>query len=145
MAVTVRKVTLWRTEVENKPGTLAELLRPLAEAGANLNVVMGYRIPGEPARAAIEIFPVSGKRSMTAAEKAGLSRSSIPTLLAVGDDRPGIGSAIAEAIAGAGMNLTFMVAQVIGRRYSGVFGFDSEEDARKAATLIKKASRRPKR
>lgn len=145
MAVSVRKVTLWRTEVDNRPGTLARSLRSLAEAGANLNVVMGYRIPGDPARAAIEIFPVSGKKSMAAAETAGLSPSSIPTLLAVGDDRPGIGSAIAEAIAGAGINLSFMVAQVIGRKYSAVLGFDSEEDARKATTLIKKASRRPKK
>jgi ACT domain-containing protein len=42
MAVSVKKVTLWRTEVENKPGTLAKILAPLAEAGADLQVVMGY-------------------------------------------------------------------------------------------------------
>ena len=41
MAVTVKKVTLWRTEVENKPGALSSVLAPLAEARADLQVVMG--------------------------------------------------------------------------------------------------------
>src|SRR5437879_3595190 len=43
MAVTVKKVTLWRSEVENKTGVLANALEPLAKAGADLQVVMGYR------------------------------------------------------------------------------------------------------
>ena len=141
MAVTVKKITLWRSEVENKPGMLAQILSPLAGAGANLQVIMAYRFPGDSTRAAIEVFPASGRKSLEAARAAGLSPSSIPTLLAIGDDRPGLGSQIAEAIAGAGINLSFMVAQVIGRRYSGVYGFETEEDARKATSLIKKASR----
>ena len=32
MAVTIKKVTLWRTEVDNKPGALSTVLTPLAEA-----------------------------------------------------------------------------------------------------------------
>ena len=41
MAVSIKKVTLWRTEVQNKPGALSGVLGPLAEAGADLQVVMG--------------------------------------------------------------------------------------------------------
>jgi hypothetical protein len=141
MAVTVKRITLWRSEVENKPGALARTLRPLAQAGANLQLIMGYGIPGDATRGAIELFPVSGKKSQEAARTAGLSPASIPTLLAIGDDRPGLGSAIADAIAGAGINLSFLVAQAIGRKYSGIYGFETEEDTRKATTLIKKASR----
>jgi len=141
MAVIVKRITLWRTEVENKLGMLAQTLKPLADAGTNLQVIMSYRFPGEPTRAAIELSPVSGKRSEAAAKTARLDRSSIPTLLAIGDDRPGLGSEIAEAIAGAGINISFMVAQVVGRRYSGVYGFETEEEARVATNLIKKASK----
>jgi len=36
--------------------------------------------------------------------------------------------------------MSFMVAQVVGRRFSAVFGFENEADAGKAATLIKKAA-----
>src|SRR5512140_1358905 len=54
MAVTVKRITLWRTEVENQPGMLARTLKPLADAGASLQVVMAYRLPGNPTRAAFE-------------------------------------------------------------------------------------------
>ena len=114
MAVSVRKITLWRSEVPNRPGMVAGALAALAEAGADLKVVMAYRFPGDES-------------------------SGIPTLLVYGDDRPGVGAAIARGIAEAGINLAFFVAQVLGRRYSAVIGFDSEADAKKAAPLIKKA------
>ena len=100
-------------------------------------MIMAYRFPGEPTRGAIELSPVSGKKSQAAAATAGLDRSSIPTLLAMGDDRPGLGSEIAEA----GINIGFMVAQVVGRRYSAVYGFETEEEAKIATNLIKKVSK----
>ena len=141
MAVTVKKITLWRSEVENKPEVLARTLKPLADAGASLQVIMAYRFPGEPTRGAIELSPISGKKSQAAAQTAGLDRSSIPTLLAMGDDRPGLGSEIAEAIAGAGINISFMVVQVVGRRYSAIYGFETKEEAQIATNLIKKVSK----
>jgi hypothetical protein len=103
-------------------------------------VVIGYRHAGDSRKAAIELFPVTGKRQAAAASQSGLATSSIPTLLVEGDNRAGLGHAIAQAIADAGVNLTFLVAQVIGRRYSAVIGFDNEADAKKASALIKKAS-----
>jgi hypothetical protein len=139
MAVSVKKISLWRSEVANRPGSLAGALAALAEAGADLRVVMAYRFPGDETRGAVELYPVTGKRAQSAARSAGLSESGIPTLLVEGEDRPGIGSAISRAIAEAGINLAFFVAQVIGRRYSAVIGFDSEADAKKAAPLIKRA------
>src|SRR6266851_10161151 len=54
-----------------------------------------------------------------------------------GDNRPGLGHSIAKAIGDAGINMSFVMAQVVGRRYSAVFCFENEADASKAATLIK--------
>jgi hypothetical protein len=34
--------------------------------------------------------------------------------------------------------MSFVMAQVVGRRYSAVFGFENEADASKAASLIKR-------
>jgi len=116
MAVSVKRIVLWRAEVPNQPGVLASTLKPLAQAGANLTIVMGYRFPGDPARAAIELFPVKGKKAEAAAQAAGLAAWEMPTLLVEGDDRPGLGHAIAEAIAGAGINLASLVTQVIGKK-----------------------------
>jgi hypothetical protein len=140
MPVTVKQISLWRKEIENQVGTLANTLNPVAKAGANLRVLMGYRYPGNESRAAIELYPVASKNVAAAAVEAGLTASSIPTLLVEGDDRPGLGLAIAKAIADAGVNMAFFVAQVVGRRYSAVVGFDTEADAKTAAGLIKKAT-----
>ena len=142
MPVTVKRISLWRKEDENKTGLLAQTLEPLAKAGANLGVVMGYRLPGKEAKAAIEIYPVSGKKATGAAKETGLADSAIPTLLVEGDNKPGLAYKIAQTVAGAGFDLGFFVAQAIGRRYSAVIGFASDADAKRAATLIKKAASR---
>ncbi len=145
MAVTVKKAILWRREVDNSPGTLASILQPLSEAGADLQVVMAYRYPAGENRAAIELYPVSGRKSAAAAQTAGLAPSSISTLVVEGDNRSGLGHTIAKAVGDVGINMSFVMAQVVGRRYSPVFGFENEADASKAATLIKRATARGKK
>ncbi len=140
MPVTVKNISLWRKEVENRTGVLAQTLEPLANAGADLHVVMGYRHPGDETKAAIELYPVAGKKVTAAALGVGLAASSIPTLLVEGDNKPGLAHRIAQAIADAGVDLNFFVAQAIGRRYVAVVGFETDADAKKAAALIKKAA-----
>ena len=107
MSVTVKKIALWRQEVENKPGALAAVLAPLAEAGADLQVVMGYRHPGHESQATIEVSPVSGKKAAKAAQGAGLGASSIPTLLVEGDNQPGLGAAISRSLPKQGSTYAF--------------------------------------
>jgi hypothetical protein len=140
MAVSVKKIALWRNEVENRPGALARTLAPLARAGVDLQVAMGYRFPGNETKGAIELYPVSGKKATLAAREAGLSPAPIPALIVEGDNKPGLGYTLTKAVADAGINISFMVAQVIGRKYSAVFGFETDADTRKAASLIKKAA-----
>lgn len=140
MPVSIKNIVLWRKEIENKPAVLAGVLQPLAAARADLQVVMGYRYPGNTAMAALELYPVAGKKPLAAARAAGLAAAEIPALLVQGDNKPGLGHVIAEAIAGAGINMEFLVAQVIGRKYSAVIGFETADDARKASGLIKRAA-----
>jgi len=140
MPVTVKKIVLWRKEVDNQAGTLARTLEPLARARADLRVVMGYRYPGNKAKAVIELHPVAGKKVTSAAEQAGLAASSIATLLVEGDNKPGLAHKIAQAVADAGVNLTSLVAQALGKGFVAAVGFETEADAKKAAGLIKKAA-----
>jgi hypothetical protein len=79
MAVTVKKAVLWRKEIDNRPGMLANILGPLSIAGADLQVVMAYRYPGGKDMAAIELHPISGRKSMVAAKKAALAQSRSPS------------------------------------------------------------------
>ena len=140
MAITLKKITLWRKEVDNKPGALADTLALLAQARTDLQAVMGYRHPGDQDKATIELHPVSGKKAIEAAQSAGLAASSIPTVLVQGDNRPGLGHTIAKALGDAGINLGFVLAQVVGRKYAAVFGFENDSDAAKAIALIRKAA-----
>src|SRR5215471_17549162 len=140
MAMTVKKIVLWRKEVENRTGILANALAPLANARTDIHVVMAYRYPGQESKAAIELYPVTGRKSVTAAKEAGFSPSAIPALLVEGDNKTGLGYATAQAIANAGINMDFLVAQVVGRRYSAVFAFESDADATKCAAIIRKTA-----
>jgi len=101
---------------------------------------MGYRYPGNEAKAVIELHPVAGKKVTSAAEQAGLAASSIATLLVEGDNKPGLAHKIAQAVADAGVNLTSLVAQALGKGFVAAVGFETEADAKKAAGLIKKAA-----
>jgi predicted amino acid-binding ACT domain protein len=139
MAVTVKEITLWRREIDNRPGMLAQTLGPLAK-GVDVEVVMAYRFPGDESRGAVELFPISGKKAVAAAQAAGLTAAAdIPAVLVTGTNRSGIGYDTTTAIAEAGINLAFVVAQVIGSKFSAVYGFDNEADRRKAVALLKKS------
>jgi hypothetical protein len=137
MAITVQKITLWRAEVDNRPGALAAALDAPAKAGADLRVVMGYRHPAAKGKATIEVFPISGRKAATAAGAAGLGATEIPALLVEGDNKAGLAHRIAQTPAESGINLAFFMAHVIGRKFAAVIGLETEEDARKAMAAIK--------
>ena len=50
MAVTVKRITLWRADVDNHPGALARTLEPLAQAGAERVIVSVPTLAGDEAR-----------------------------------------------------------------------------------------------
>ena len=140
MAISVKKITLWRREMDDRPGTLAGVLAPVAGAGASLRVVMAYRYPEPAGRAAVELAPVTGRKATAAAQSAGLTPASLGALLVEGDDRPGLGQTLSNALGQAGINLHFLMALVSGRRYAAVFGFGSDADADRAVPIIKKSA-----
>ncbi|HEV8660601.1 MAG TPA: hypothetical protein VGS96_18505 [Thermoanaerobaculia bacterium] len=141
MTISVQKINLWRAEMEDQPGTLASVIEELAHSGADVEVVMGYSYPAERRTAVIEVFPVTSPRTASVAQQAGLSRSSKPTLLIQGDDRVGLSDVFYRAIADAGLNIDFVVAQAVGAHFSVVVGFATESDSDRAAKLIKEVAR----
>lgn len=136
MALTLKEVTLWRRNIANVPGTLAQVLEPMT--GTDLTVVMAYRIPGLESQAVVELYPVSGKRATAKAQASGLVPADLPALLVQGSNRAGIGFETTTAFAEAGINLAFLVTQVIGTRFSSIYGFDTDADRRKAIQILKR-------
>jgi len=43
-------------------------------------------------------------------------------------------------VAEAGVNLSFLLAQVLGKRFVATLGFETEADTKKAVNLIKKSA-----
>src|SRR2546430_1421934 len=118
--ITVKNVQLWSLHGANRKGLLAEVLEPLAAAGANLRVVMGYRHPGEHERATVEVFPVEGAAAEAAARKAGFAPSETACLLVEGTDRKGLGAQISRALSDAGISMAFLMEETVGRKFSAV-------------------------
>ena len=140
MALTLKEITLWRRNMANTPGTMARVLEPLS--GTDLTVVMAYRIPGQGSQAVVELFPVTGKRATARAQASGLVPADVPALLVQGTNRAGIGFQTTTAFAEAGINLAFLVTQVIGTRFSSIYGFDSDADRGQAIQILKQKPKR---
>lgn len=140
MAVTIKRVMLWQTEIKNEPGALSAVLEPLAQAGLDLHAVMNRCVPGRRGRATVEILPRSGRRASALARAAGFSQSPTETLLVEGTNRPGLAYAVANTIAWAGISLHFLAAQTAGEHYSALLGFRTPAERRKGESLIRRVA-----
>ena len=133
MAVRIKRIRLWRTEVPSRPGALAEALEPLAQGNADLKVIRGRATPAAAGRLTIEVYAGEGA--------AGFSLVPSTTVLLQGDNRPGLAYAVANAVAWAGIGVRDLDAEVVGMRYSAILTFNSEDDAEKAVAVIRKVTR----
>jgi len=138
MSITVRRADLWRAETANTPGSLAATLKPLAEKGTDLEIVMGFAKP-DRSGAVVEVSPVSTAADKKAARAAGLAQSTYPCVVIAGDNRSGLGYDVARALAEAGININFFVAQSLGESYTGLFSFEASAEADLAVKIIRKA------
>ena len=106
---------------------------------------MKYSVPGRSKsgpRWRFSPAPVVGRRLPP--RTAGFSLSPTPVLLIEGENRPGLAYAVANTVAWAGISVRFLSAQVVGKRYSALLGFRTDEDARKAGVLIRRVAARKK-
>src|SRR2546428_13482325 len=125
--MTVKNVQLWSLHRANRKGMLADVLEPLAAAGANRRVVMGCRHPGELERATVGVFPVEGAAAEAAARKAGFAPSETACILVEGTDRKGLGAQISRSLSDAGISMAFLMEETVGRRFSAGSGLASRE------------------
>jgi hypothetical protein len=146
MALQVQRSDVWAGDVSDVPGGLADMLGPLADAGASLDFVIARRDPSQPGQGQVFVTPVKGKRAEGAAENVGLRRAdTVSTLRVEGPDKAGLGNRIARSIADQGINVRGVSAAVIGARFVAYLGFDNAEDADRAAQALKGVDAAPRR
>jgi|SRR5215475_7177591 len=137
--ITVRKIILWRGEVDSRPGALAEVLDPFVNTGTDLQVVMRYRHPREDNKAIVEVCPQSSEREekwRPVMQAAGLKASYVPALLIEGNQVSGLSYSVAKTIADLDLKIMFLVAQTIDGKYTATIGFESDGDAERAAVSL---------
>ena len=137
----ITKGHMWRSNIEDKPGTFAAALEPFAKAGQNLQIVAGWTPSGDsPKKAAcLEVFPIADEKSKQCAREAGLQEmKDLVCLIVEGDDNPGIAHKMAKAISEAGVNLRYAMAQGVKGHFLACYGFSTDADAEKAKTALTK-------
>jgi len=136
MAYTFETVDVWAGSIKDQPGALAEKLEILAEAGANLEFVIGRR--NKPGKGVMFVTPLKGRSQLNAAKKAKLSKSgSLISLRIEGPDKPGLGAKITRALADVNINMRGLSAACVGRRMVVNIAFFGKKDLEKARRVLK--------
>ena len=140
MDLIVERVEVWAARIEDKPGSLANILANLREAGADLNFILARREPGQPGQSVVYITPLRGDSELEAAATLGFNLTGrVHSVRVEGPNQPGIAAALAAKLAAAGLNLRGFSAAVLGTRFILYIGLDSAEDATKALAILQQA------
>lgn len=138
MALKIESIEVWATDLVDHPGDLARVLGALAQAGASVDCVVARRRDDNPETGTVFVSPIKGKKVIDAAERAGIQPADkLGTLRVEAPDKPGLGAKMCAALANAGINLKGVTASVVGNKSVVYFGFDSKDDAKKAAKVLK--------
>ena len=130
MARKFQKLQVWSKEIEDKPGETAKALETLAEAGADLQFVLGRRRPEKPGRGLLFVAPLTTKKQKDAAMRAGFDPTvDMSCVVIQGKNKPGLGSRLTQAISQSGINLKGMSASVVNGQFVAFFVFDNMRDA----------------
>lgn len=139
MKVNVTRTDVWAASLEDRPGSLAEKLSALADAGSNLEFIISRRSPDQPGKGVVFVTPVKGARQTKAAKEAGFAKSDgLHSVRIEGNDKAGVGATLTKALADAGLNLRGCSGAAFGRRFVGYLALDSAADAAKAVAVLKK-------
>ena len=138
MAHQVKKLEVWVGEIEDSVGGLAAKLEPLANAGADLQLLIARRQPHLPGKGVVFLSGVSGAKATKAATGAGLTKATDLSALRVeGPNKPGAAYQITRRLADAGINLRGISAGVLGSKFLLFLAFDSAADADQAARSLR--------
>lgn len=140
MDLIVERVDVWAASIKDEPGSLANLLSGLREAGADLDFIIARRAPDKPGTGVVFLTPLRGDREVEAAATLGFNvTNSVHSLRVEGENRPGVAAEVAEKIAATGITLRGLSAAVLGARFIIYVSFDTAKDAMTAAGVLQQA------
>ena len=135
--VIAERVDVWAASIKDEPGGLAKVLSSLRDAGADLELIIARRAPGEPGTGVVFLAPLRGDEEVSTAAMLGFNvTSSVQSVRVEGDNEPGVASVLTEKLAAAGINLRGLTAAVMGTRFIMYIGLDSAADATKVIDIL---------
>jgi hypothetical protein len=141
MGLFVEAVDVWAAPIPDRPGGLAEVLKGLRDAGADLQCIISRRAPDQPGKGVVFVTPLQGDREIAAAAQLGFSAShTVHSVRVSGGDRPGIAANVAQRVAEAGINLRGFSAVVVGAQFVAYLALDSRDEADRAIRVLTNSS-----
>jgi hypothetical protein len=142
MAYDISRVDVWTRAIDDRAGSLAATLEPLADAGVDLVFLIARRRTLVPGKGVVFLGGITGAKGAKAAAAAGFKKATDITGLRVeGPNKAGDCHRVARILAKAGISLRGLSASVIGKKYVLILGLDSEADAATATRLLKSAGK----
>jgi len=140
MDLLVERVDVWAATIQDRPGSLAELLTNLRDAGADLQLIIARRAPEKSGTGVVFVTPLQGDQEIRAASELGFNvTQSLHSVRVTGRDKPGIAAQLTRKLAEGGINLRGFVASVIGSQFVAYVGVDSLADTKKAMEILRRA------
>jgi hypothetical protein len=137
MDLRVEHIDVWAAPIQDRPGALAELLKTLHKAGADLQFIIARRASDKPGTGVVFVTPLQGDREVRAASQLGFNvTQSLHSIRVMGLDKPGVVAELTQALAKDGINLRGLAASVIGRQFVAYVGLDSLEDTHRAMDIL---------
>jgi len=139
MALSITRVELWATGVEDAAGGVAKKLQKLTDAGANFEFVFARRSPEAPGKGVLFLTPLKGSKQKLAARNADFQKlGRIGAVRVEGTDSRGMSAKITKAVAEKNLSLRGYSAATIGKRFVMYLAFDSQADATQAIRTLKR-------
>jgi hypothetical protein len=136
----IRRVEVWAGEIRDRRGALAEMLKHVLEAGADLDFIIARPSPVKPATGILYLAPLEGDAQLSAARESGLHPSShIAALRVEGPDRPGLAEQVTRAIADGGINVSGFTGGRMAERCVMYIRFERGDDLAAAHQLLEAA------
>jgi hypothetical protein len=140
MGLFVEAVDVWAAPISDRPGSLAEALKALRDAGADLQCIIARRAPDQPGKGVVFVTPLQGDQEIAAAAQVGFSAShTVHSVRVMGRDRPGIAATVTQKISEASINLRGFSSVVVGTQFIAYLAVDSREDADRVIKALTQA------
>jgi hypothetical protein len=139
-AFDITRVDVWAGEIKDRPGALADMLKAVLDAGADLDFIVARPSPVKPHTGILYLAPLVGERQQQAAEGAGMTKASlVDGLRLAGPDRQGIAAHVTRVLADAGVNLSGLTGGRMGNQFVMHLRFESAKQVDTAEQVLRQS------